>query len=174
MNLKSEYIDDDSIRIYVFGEIDAVTSESFRKGFNEITDNAKNIVLDFKNVKYVSSAGLRELLICKKKHENLRIENLSEFIYKIFLTTGFDKIIPLTVAKDEKFVTDANKFFDLKQNKSSVYISFNEFLEHLTVNSSLKSAIVYDGKGYSWTDIDKMASAAALKLLKKMSLLKVI
>jgi len=110
----------------------------------------------------------------QKKHENLRIENLSEFIYKIFLTTGFDKIIPLTVAKDEKFVTDANKFFDLKQNKSSVYISFNEFLEHLTVNSSLKSAIVYDGKGYSWTDIDKMASAAALKLLKKMSLLKVI
>ena len=48
-----------------------------------------------------------------------------------------------------------------------MYVSFNEFLEQLTISSSVKNAIVYDGKGYSWADIDRMASAAAFELLKK-------
>ena len=151
MNLKSERMDNDSVKIYVSGKIDTTTAESFRNSFGELTADAKNVVLDFKSVNYISSAGLREIVICKKKYKNLRIENLSDFVYNIFLTTGFDKIIPMTLAKDDETTTI------LEQNNSSAHISFNEFLENLAKSSSRKNAVVYDGKEYSWADIDKMS-----------------
>ena len=49
------------------GRLDTVTAPELEKAINDEGDELKNLVLDFKGVDYISSAGLRVLLTAQKK-----------------------------------------------------------------------------------------------------------
>ncbi len=83
--------------ISLAGRLDTITSttllELFRKA--EEKEAPTEIVIDMKNLDYISSAGLRVLLIMKKtlaKQDSMRLENISDSIQQIIETTGFDTI----------------------------------------------------------------------------------
>ena len=55
------------IRLECIGKLDAASAPAFRAEISGIDlSQYDRIVLDFENVPYISSAGLRELLIVKK------------------------------------------------------------------------------------------------------------
>ena len=53
------------------------------------------LVLDAKELEYISSAGLRVLLKVRKMQDTLRIDNVSEEIYEILEITGFDSLMEI-------------------------------------------------------------------------------
>ena len=84
----------------VSGRIDGTTATAFEQAIKtaiEETDHA--LILDFKNLLYISSAGLRAILLIAK---NLRQRNakfalcsMSDQIREVFEISGFDKIVSI-------------------------------------------------------------------------------
>ena len=83
--------------VYASGEIDAVTCSKLEETLDDlIARGEKWIVLDLKEVRYISSAGLRVLLVTTKKlHGNGRfaLSRMQEEVKGILEMTGFTNII---------------------------------------------------------------------------------
>ena len=83
----------ESMCVFVSGRLDTVTSVEFDKALKaeEIKENL--VVIDFSNVEYISSAGLRVLLALKReldgKSKALEIHNINAVVREIFSVTGF-------------------------------------------------------------------------------------
>ena len=84
MIITKERLDSKTLKIFVAGRIDALTAAEFREKISVLTDGASKIIFDFGAVNYISSAGLREILICRKKFSDMRIENVRDSVFKIF------------------------------------------------------------------------------------------
>ena len=78
------------------GRLDTTTAPELEKAINDEGKALKNLVLDFKNVDYISSAGLRVLLTAQKKMNaqgHMELVNVSESVMDIFEMTGFADIL---------------------------------------------------------------------------------
>ncbi len=87
------------LTIEVKDRIDTVTAPDFE---NEILDEMgkfDSLIIDFTNLEYISSAGLRVLIATQKKlkPENIpmTIRNVNDTINEIFRMSGFDKILKI-------------------------------------------------------------------------------
>ena len=87
------------LTIEVGDRIDTVTAPDFE---NEIIDEMGKfdaLIIDFSNLEYISSAGLRVLIATQKKlkKENIpmTIKNINDTISEIFRMSGFDKILKI-------------------------------------------------------------------------------
>jgi anti-anti-sigma factor len=85
--------------IYVTGHIDTLTSTEFQNEVISEFSRKTNVEFDFSAVEYISSAGLRVLLICQKKAQenniDMSISNVPESVAAIFNMTGFNKILKI-------------------------------------------------------------------------------
>ena len=78
------------------GRLDTTTAPELEKAINNEGEALKNLVLDFKAVNYISSAGLRVLLTAHKKMNvqgSMELINVSEEVMDIFEMTGFADIL---------------------------------------------------------------------------------
>ena len=78
------------------GRLDTTSTPELEKAINDEGDALKNLVLDFKGVDYISSAGLRVLLTAQKKMNvqgSMELINVSEAVMDIFEMTGFADIL---------------------------------------------------------------------------------
>lgn len=78
----------------VSGRLDTPTSVEARSEIVPLLENAdKEIILDCKDLSYISSSGLRLLLTIRKesseKGGKMIIEHINEEIKSVFLMTGF-------------------------------------------------------------------------------------
>ncbi len=83
--------------IHLSGRLDSNTSSQLEKvTLSLIESGEKLLIIDFQELEYLSSAGLRVLLITLKKitkqKGELIICNLREFIYEVFKISGFTSI----------------------------------------------------------------------------------
>ena len=84
--------------VEVVGRLDTLTAPMLDKTINENIDNTKNLVLDLKGLKYISSAGLRILLNAQKKMlkiGSMKLKNVSAEVMEIFEMTGFADILSI-------------------------------------------------------------------------------
>lgn len=94
----SKTIDGEKLTIAIIGRLDTGTAPKLEE---EVMASAKGIdtlVLDFAQLEYVSSAGLRVLLKAQKlmnKQGEMIIVNASETIKEVFELTGFIDILKL-------------------------------------------------------------------------------
>ena len=82
--------------IEVTGRLDTMTASSLDKAINEDIGEVKNLVLDLKNLEYISSAGLRVLLGAQKKMQKIgfmKVTNVCEEVMEVFEMTGFADIL---------------------------------------------------------------------------------
>lgn len=88
---------DDTLTIFPEGNIDTTNAEAVGKQIEEIRAGHPEgkLVLDLDELKYISSAGLRQILKLKKKENDLRIINCSSEIYEIFEMTGFSEMMDI-------------------------------------------------------------------------------
>lgn len=98
MNIKKKY-NGKELTIEVGDRIDTVTAPDFE---NEIMDEMgkfDSLIIDFTDLEYISSAGLRVLIATQKKlkPENIPmvIKNVNDTINEIFKMSGFDKILKI-------------------------------------------------------------------------------
>jgi anti-sigma B factor antagonist len=80
------------------GRLDSTTSPKLDETLASF-DLKKNLVFDFKELEYISSAGLRLLLAYKKKLSlnslDVIVRNANDVVMEVFNITGFDKILKL-------------------------------------------------------------------------------
>lgn len=86
--------------LFVEGWLDTQSSPELGKEINSLSD-IKNLILDFENLEYISSSGLREVVSAyKKMKENggeFSIINVSSEVMDVFKLTGFDKRLDIKV-----------------------------------------------------------------------------
>ena len=82
--------------IEVAGRLDTLPASSLDKAINEDIGEVKHLVLDLKNLEYISSAGLRVLLGAQKKMQKIgfmKVTNVCEEVMEVFEMTGFADIL---------------------------------------------------------------------------------
>ena len=82
--------------VELVGRLDTTTAPSLEKTLNEDMNETKNLVLDFKGLEYISSAGLRVLLSAQKRMQkigSMKLINVCENVMEVFEITGFADIL---------------------------------------------------------------------------------
>ena len=82
--------------IRLVGRLDTTTAPALDKTINEDIAGTKNLVLDVKELEYISSAGLRVLLGAQKKMQkigSMKVTNVREEVMEVFEMTGFADIL---------------------------------------------------------------------------------
>lgn len=90
---------DDKVNITVSGRIDTTTAPQLEEAILPEIDGAKEVVMDFNELEYISSAGLRLLLMLQKKmnaaNGTFTILNVNDFVMEVLEMTGFKDILTI-------------------------------------------------------------------------------
>ena len=86
------------------GRVDGSNAKEFQDALESILgSNANALLLDMKDLSYISSAGLRVILLIARqlqgKSGKFGVCSLSPSISEVFQISGFDKIIPVHTAQ---------------------------------------------------------------------------
>ena len=84
--------------IEINGRLDTTTAPALEKTINENMEGIKTLILDLKNLEYISSAGLRVLLSAQKKMQQfgtMKVINVCELVIEVFEMTGFADILTI-------------------------------------------------------------------------------
>ncbi len=90
--------------------IDGANARDFEKAVkNAIGESDRAVVIDFKALSYISSAGLRALLVIsqslQKRDAAFAICTLADPVRAVFEISGFDKIIAIHDSMTEAFAS---------------------------------------------------------------------
>ena len=84
--------------IELVGRLDTITAPALDKTISSDIEGAKQLVIDFKSLEYISSAGLRVLLGAQKKMQKvgtMKLVNVCEEVMEVFEMTGFSDILTI-------------------------------------------------------------------------------
>ena len=88
--------ENDKVIIELEGRLDTTTAPSLEETFKEELVDARELVVDLAKLEYISSAGLRLLLMGQKtmnKQVKMVVKHANESITEIFDVTGFSDIL---------------------------------------------------------------------------------
>ena len=83
--------------VVLVGRLDTITAPDLDKVIAELSD-VKSLVLDTKDLEYISSAGLRVLLGAQKKMQkmgSMKLVNVREAVMEVLEMTGFADILTI-------------------------------------------------------------------------------
>ena len=88
------------------GRLDGSNAQEFQGSLTEaISADDRAVVLDLADLSYISSAGLRVILMTTKtlqrQNTGLAVCSLAEPIREVFEISGFDKIIPVLASQPD-------------------------------------------------------------------------
>lgn len=97
---------DGVLSAHVSGRVDSTNAREFEEAIRSvIEDNDRAVILDFEKLVYISSAGLRAVLMTAKnlwqRDAAFALCSMSEIVREVFEVSGFDKIITIHSSKDE-------------------------------------------------------------------------
>ena len=84
--------------IEVVGRLDTITATVLEKTIGENICGIQSLVLDFKRLEYISSAGLRVLLGAQKKMQSIgtmKLVGVCEDVMEVLEMTGFADILTI-------------------------------------------------------------------------------
>ena len=99
MNIKSEKVQNFTV-LRIEGRIDTVRSSVLENEINQLFNNGeKNLILNCKEMNYISSSGLRVFLVAQKKaialNGKLMLCNMQSGIQEIFRISGFSNLFKI-------------------------------------------------------------------------------
>ena len=89
---------DNEVILVLSGRLDTTTAPQLDAMIQEVTPNISSLVLDFTDLDYLSSSGLRVLLAAQKimnKQGTMVIRHVNETIAEVFEITGFVDILTI-------------------------------------------------------------------------------
>jgi anti-sigma B factor antagonist len=104
-----EIIEENQSGINIFklnGRLDSNTSQGFEKKiFQAIDDGSKSMIIDFKDLEYISSAGLRVILkatkALKREEGKMMLCDMQDYVKEVFEIAGFDSFLPIVGNMDD-------------------------------------------------------------------------
>jgi anti-sigma B factor antagonist len=94
--------------VEVTGDIDSKTAPEFERNAKLATEKSQKIAIDLTNVEFMSSAGLRVLLMVfrniKSQNGKVILVGVSEDIQDVMSTTGFINFFTIVATLDEALV----------------------------------------------------------------------
>ena len=88
------------------GRLDSNTSQDFERSiFDEISNGAKHMIFNFKDIDYISSAGLRVILkatkALKREEGKIMLCDMQDYVKEVFEIAGFDALLPIVPTMDD-------------------------------------------------------------------------
>lgn len=141
-----------AVTVAVSGTIDTSSSQQLADVLLALDYSNLDLTLDFAETDYITSIGLRTLLVARKKlsEDRMRVINANDSIAEVFDMTGFSQMISVS----KKSAVDA----------SSLEMSFKSLLKKKITDGVSKPVYVYGGREYTWQDIDKASQIIAADL----------
>lgn len=141
---------DNKVVVATEGTIDTETAPKLSEALLDLDYNNLDLTIDFNKTDYITSAGLRVLLVARKKlsEATMHIINVNEMIDEVFRITGFSNILTYTLKET---------------NEVDCHLSFKALLKK-RANEGL--AFVFAGRSYTWKDIDRLSQIVADDLAK--------
>lgn len=143
--------------ISISGTIDTDTSSTLSEALLTLDYADLDLTLDFSHTRYITSAGLRVLLVARRKlpQDKMQIINVNESIAEVFNTTGFGTILNYTVSSGKYTYSPSDASF-----------GFNELLNKKLRNQVNKPVFHFLGRNYNWFDVEKASHIIADDLAK--------
>ena len=90
---------EDQLQLNIEGKIDAVSCDDFQNLILKSFTKSNTVIVNLENVTYMSSAGLRGLVLGQKtaqsKGGKMIVINASDQLRETFKVTGFDSILDI-------------------------------------------------------------------------------
>jgi len=95
--------------LYFEGELNSFNADNIEKEAQEAINGKQfeGLILDFSNLRYISSAGLRIVLKLKQQFNNVEIVEASLEVYDVLSMTGFINIMTVKKAMKRLYVSGA-------------------------------------------------------------------
>lgn len=105
--------DNGVLTVKVRGRVDGTNANDFQNAVKEeLRDEDSVVMLDMEDLSYISSAGLRVVLMIAKALERRQakfmIYSLSDSIRNVFEISGFDKIIGVFDSREQALASVGN------------------------------------------------------------------
>ena len=88
---------ENTLTVSVQGSIDTVTAPELDQYLQENLEGITELIFDFSAVDYISSAGLRVILMANQQMEdvdgNMTVKNVNDDVRDVFEMTGFDSLL---------------------------------------------------------------------------------
>ncbi len=84
------------LEISLEGRLDSITAPELDNLFKNSLQGITELVIDLKELEYISSAGLRALLVANKimdRSGSMKVRNVNELVMEVFKVTGFSNIL---------------------------------------------------------------------------------
>ena len=97
MNI-NKVLEGKTLEIEITGRLDTITAPDLDAEIKQEMDNIDCLILNFKGVEYISSAGLRVLLSTQKsmnKKGKMIVKEVNDTVMEIFNITGFVDILTI-------------------------------------------------------------------------------
>lgn len=91
-------LNETELTLILSGRLDTTTAPQLEAELKASLDNVDSLILDFKELEYISSAGLRVLLSAQKvmnKQGKMVIRHVNDTILEVFEVTGFNDILTI-------------------------------------------------------------------------------
>jgi anti-sigma B factor antagonist len=94
--------------LQVNGRMDAVSAPAFEKEFLQVMDGGeKMVVVDLADLEYISSAGLRSILVSAKKAKKaactMQFCGMNGMVQEVFQVSGLGTMFTVTATAEEAF-----------------------------------------------------------------------
>ena len=89
---------ENELQIALQGRLDTITAPDLEAELKESLDGVTLLSFDFKDLEYISSAGLRVIMSSQKIMNNkgeMKIHNVNETVMEIFEVTGFSDFLTI-------------------------------------------------------------------------------
>ena len=138
----------DTLTLYFEGEFNSSNAQEIGDEANKIAESNKfnKLVLDFDDVKFISSAGLRVVLSLNQKYPNTSVINAGLEVYDVFQMTGFTSMMSITKALRKIDLSGAEVIGDgffstvYRLNKDTIVKVFNRTSDPGQIERELKLA----------------------------------
>ena len=112
MEIKTEE-ENGTLVVQVDGRVDGATAPDFENTIKSvISEDNRAVIVNFEGVSYISSAGLRAVLLVAKQlsqtNTKFALYSLGDLTREVFEISGFDRIIQIHGSKDEALAATAS------------------------------------------------------------------
>lgn len=80
------------------GRLDTSSAPAFEAELKNSLEGVNSLIFDFEKLEYISSAGLRSLLLALKLMRNkgkMKIVHVNELVMEVFEVTGFSEMLTI-------------------------------------------------------------------------------
>lgn len=89
-------LNETELTISLIGRLDTTTSPELETEISNNLSDVTSLIFDFKEIEYISSAGLRVLLFAQKimsKQGSMVVRNVNDSVMEVFEITGFSDVL---------------------------------------------------------------------------------